>query len=100
MVEHSCSISMDCSTMSSSTMLLISAATQAPVKPPRPPAPTREQILAVQLRFQGLTVHLPRYPDLPWWDVALTNLSDAERQIAYRAKKAVGDTHVHLAVSC
>lgn len=53
------------------------------------------------MSFQGLTVNLsePAHQPLQWWDVALTSLSDNDRRLVYAAKRAAGDTHVHLAIS-
>jgi hypothetical protein len=64
-----------------------------------PPAPTRDEILAVQLTFQGLSVTLPEYGSIPWFEVALTSLSASDRQLAYAAKHAAGDTHLLLSIS-
>ncbi len=67
--------------------------------PSLPPPPTRDQIAAVRLTFQGLTVTLPDYGTIPWFEPAISSLSAADRQLVYAAKHAAGDTHLAIAVS-
>lgn len=64
-----------------------------------PPAPTREQVLSVKLTFQGLSVTLPTYGTIPWFEPAISSLDAASRQIVYQAKHAAGDTHIGIAIS-
>lgn len=74
------------------------SATITVARPPFPPVPTREQVLGVNLQFQGLTVHTAQYGDLPWFEAALAWLTPADRQAVYAAKHAVGDTHCIIAL--
>lgn len=62
-------------------------------------APTRAQIGAIQLTFQGLTVTLPDYGSIPWFEPAISSVSAADRQIVYKAKHAAGDTHLIVPLS-
>jgi hypothetical protein len=67
--------------------------------PALPPVPTRAQVTAVKLTFQGLTVCTAQLGCIPWFEpfiVALTN--PADRKAVYAAKHAQGDTH--LIVEC
>jgi hypothetical protein len=63
------------------------------LKPNFPDAPTREQVLGVNLTFQGLTVTTNQYGVLPWFEAALAWLTYDDRQRVYDAKHKVGDTH-------
>lgn len=65
--------------------------------PPTPP--TRDQVLSVKLTFQGLTVTLPSYGTIPWFEPAISSLDASSRQIVYQAKHASGDTHLALSIS-
>jgi hypothetical protein len=68
--------------------------------PPQfPAAPTRAQALSVKLTFQGLTVTLPTYGTIPWFEPAITSLDSASRKIVYDAKHAAGDTHIVMGIS-
>ena len=58
-----------------------------------PPVPTRDQVLSIQLTFQGLTVQTQQYGTLPWFEAALAWLNPTDRQSVYAAKHAAGDTH-------
>jgi hypothetical protein len=64
-----------------------------------PAAPTRAQIGAVKLTFQGLTVALPDFGTIPWFEPAISSLSAADRKLVYAAKHAAGDTHIAIALS-
>lgn len=64
-----------------------------------PSEPSREQVLAVKLTFQGLSVTLPTYGTIPWFEPAITSLDAASRQIVYQAKHAAGDTHIAISIS-
>ncbi|HEY8039878.1 MAG TPA: hypothetical protein VIF15_08805 [Polyangiaceae bacterium] len=64
-----------------------------------PAAPTRAGVLSVKLTFQGLTVTLPTYGAIPWFEPAITSLDAASRKLVYQAKHAAGDTHIGMAVS-
>jgi hypothetical protein len=70
-----------------------------PGKVPPPPAGARTQVCSVAITFQGLTVNTAQYGNIPWFEVALTSLSPADRQTAYAAKKAAGDTHALMALT-
>lgn len=62
--------------------------------------PTRETLCAVKHTFQGLTVPTVQYGTLRWFSPVLGWLDRPEdRQAAYAAHLAAGDTHVNLAVS-
>lgn len=65
----------------------------------RPPKPTRDQICAVRMTFQGLTVQTDQYGAVNWFEPAIDVLSASNRQRVYAAKHVVGDTHLALAVS-
>lgn len=67
--------------------------------PALPPPPTRDQIGAVKLSFQGLNVTLPGYGTIPWFEPAISSLDAAGRQAVYAAKHAAGDTHLAIALS-
>jgi hypothetical protein len=69
------------------------------VPPALPPPPTRDQIGGVNLTFQGLTVTLPTYGTIPWFEPAISSLSASDRSIVYTAKHAAGDTHLIVALS-
>ncbi|HEY1956980.1 MAG TPA: hypothetical protein VGH28_15280 [Polyangiaceae bacterium] len=64
-----------------------------------PKLPTRDQVLSVALTFQGLTVTLPTYGAIPWFEPAISSLDASSRQIVYQAKHAAGDTHLALSIS-
>lgn len=57
---------------------------------------TREEVCGVRLTFQGLWVDTQQYGRLPWFEPALLWLNAADRQAAYAAKHAAGDTHCIL----
>ena len=64
-----------------------------------PKLPSREAILSVKLTFQGLSVTLPTYGTIPWFEPAISSLDATSRQIVYQAKHAAGDTHIAIAIS-
>lgn len=62
--------------------------------------PTREQLCNPQLTFQGMWVDTQQYGRLRWFPPVLGWLDlPQDRQSAYAAHRAAGDTHVNLAVS-
>ncbi len=63
---------------------------------PFPPPPTRDRICGVHLTFQGLTVNTVQYGVVRWFEPWLQNLTAADRQAVYAAKRArpIPDTHV------
>ncbi|MBS2030233.1 MAG: hypothetical protein JST54_20185 [Deltaproteobacteria bacterium] len=67
--------------------------------PSLPAPPRRDQVGAVQLTFQGLSVTLPDYGTIPWFEPAITSISPSDRQLVYAAKHAAGDTHLIMALS-
>jgi hypothetical protein len=64
-----------------------------------PHLPTRDQVLSVKLTFQGLSVTLPGYGTIPWFEPAISSLDAASRKLVYEAKHAAGDTHVAVSIS-
>ncbi len=74
-----------------------------PPTPPLPPIPSRDQLCHVQCSFQGLTVQTQQYGVLPLFDPVIGWFTGptaaADRAACYAAHKAVGDTHINLAVS-
>ncbi len=63
--------------------------------PALPPIPTRAQVTAVKLTFQGLTVCTHKFGCLPWFEPAILALDDPlDRQAVYEAKHTQGDTHL------
>lgn len=73
-------------------------AADAPEEPAHP-LPTRDEVLSVKLTFQGLTVTLPTYGTIPWFEPAISSLDAASRQIVYQAKHAAHDSHLAIAIS-
>jgi hypothetical protein len=65
---------------------------------PWPAPPSREAACSLLLSFQGLMVPLST-GSVPWFDAALACLSPSDRQIAYAAKHAAGDTHATIIVT-
>lgn len=63
------------------------------------PAAGRDQVLAVRLSFQGLTVDTPSFGRLPWFEVIAWLDDPRDRQAAYQAKRAAGDTHAIVDLS-
>lgn len=63
------------------------------------PVPTRDQICAVQLSFQGLQFDTPTYGRVNWWETIAWWPNPIDRQCAYAAKRAAGDTHIILDLS-
>lgn len=60
-----------------------------------PPAPTRAEVLAAHLTFQGLTVSTPEIGGpQPWWEPQVAVLSPAGRRAVYAAKHVAGDTAI------
>ena len=69
----------------------------APVVIGLPPAPTRAQVLAAHLTFQGLTVTCPEIGGAqPWFEPAITTVSASCQGAVYAAKHAAGDTTIIL----
>ena len=66
---------------------------------PAHPLPKRDEVLSVKLAFQGLTVTLPTYGTIPWFEPAISSIDAASRQIVYQAKHAAGDSHLAIAIS-
>lgn len=64
-----------------------------------PPVPSRDQLCAVQMSFQGLTFTTPSYGEVFWWETIAWWPNPADRQAAYAAKRAAGDTHIILDLS-
>ncbi len=68
--------------------------------PTLPAPPTRDELLGCQDTFQGLLVDIPGYGPVPWFEVALSSLTQgAQREAVYAAKHAAGDTCAILATS-
>ena len=64
------------------------------------PDTTRAKVCAVRNQFQGLVVVTRQYGTLPLFDPVIGWLANrADRQACYDAHKAVGDTHINLALS-
>ncbi len=61
-----------------------------------PDQPTRDEILAVKLSFQGMVVPTKAYGNLPWFEACLPWLTAEDRQSAYTVKRQNGDTHCIL----
>jgi len=61
--------------------------------------PARDQVLSVKMTFQGLSVTLPTYGTIPWFEPAISSLDASSRQIVYAAKHAAGDTHLAVSIS-
>lgn len=64
-----------------------------------PTKPTRDQLCAVKVSFQGLIVETEEFGLLPWFEPFLCSLNAADRQAVYAAKRAAGDTHCFLSLS-
>ncbi|HUZ03701.1 MAG TPA: hypothetical protein VMU89_25430, partial [Thermomicrobiaceae bacterium] len=62
-----------------------------------PAAPTRAQVLAAHLTFQGLTVNCPEIGGAqPWFEPAIDTVSASCQAAVYAAKHAAGDTTIIL----
>ena len=71
--------------------------TPVPVVASLPAAPTRVQVLAAHLTFQGLTVTCPEIGGAqPWFEPAITTVSASCQAAVYAAKHAAGDTTIIL----
>lgn len=68
-------------------------------EPPFPPPPTRDELCAVQMSFQGLEFIAPSYGHVFWWETIAWWSNVEDRQAAYAAKRAAGDTHIILDLS-
>src|SRR5262245_28605477 len=66
---------------------------------PAPKPPTRDQLCAVKMSFQGLTFNTPSYGNVYWWETIAWWPNPADRQAAYVAKRAAGDTHIIIDLS-
>src|SRR5207247_7871946 len=55
-----------------------------------PSIPSRDQILSINLAFQGTYVLTGQYGMLPWFEPALAWLSEADRGAVYKEKKNNG----------
>jgi len=62
-------------------------------------APSRDELCSVKMSFQGLTFDTPSYGKVWWWETLAWWPNKADRDCAYRAKRAAGDTHCILDVS-
>lgn len=67
-------------------------------RPPLTP-PTRDQICRVKYSFQGMTIQTPTFGTWPWAENLSWFYNAADRQVAYAAKRANGDTHLILGIS-
>jgi hypothetical protein len=57
--------------------------------------PALDKVCAVKTTFQGLMVDIPGYGLIPWFEGCIQSLSNySQRSAVYRAKRAVGDTHI------
>lgn len=63
------------------------------------PPPSRDQLCTVKMSFQGLKVTTPTYGEVLWWETIAWWPNLADRQAAYAAKRAAGDTHIILDLS-
>lgn len=61
-----------------------------------PPVPSRAELCAVKMSFQGLTFETPSYGNVFWWETLAWFPHAEDRQAAYAAKRAAGDTHCIL----
>lgn len=61
-----------------------------------PPAPTRDQALAVTVNFQGLTCHTDQFGDEPLFTPSVPWHIPSDRQQIYACVKAAGNTHIDL----
>lgn len=69
------------------------------LNPSRPPIPSRESVLGVNLSFMGgLVVPSAKFGNMPWWDSAFSWCDPATRAQAYALKKAAKETHCILEV--
>lgn len=75
-------------------VLLYGSTANPPLK-----VPTRDQLCAVKMSFQGLTFDTPSYGKVWWWETLAWWPSKADRAAAYAAKRAAGDTHCILDLS-
>lgn len=66
---------------------------------PLPAQPTRDQVCAVSYSFNSLWVNLPTYGRFPWAENVAWLTNPADRQAAYAAKRANGDTHAIMGVT-
>lgn len=61
--------------------------------------PTRDELCAVKMSFQGMRFNTPSYGNVYWWETLAWWPNKADRIAAYQAKRTVGDTHVLLDLS-
>lgn len=64
-----------------------------------PPLPTRDQLARVKESFNSLWIDTPSYGRIAWWETIAWFPNRADRQAAYAAKRANGDTHIILDLS-
>jgi hypothetical protein len=64
-----------------------------------PNPPTRDEILAVKMHFQGLTVNTTQFGQLPWWETIAWLDNPIDRQSVYGVKRALGDKHIIFDIS-
>lgn len=63
------------------------------------PKPSRAELCAVKLSFQGLEFVTPTYGHVFWWETIAWWPKLEDRHAAYAAKRAAGDTHIILDLS-
>ncbi len=66
---------------------------------PFPAAPSRDELCTVKMSFQGLEFVTPTYGHVFWWETIAWWPNYTDRQAAYAAKRAAGDTHIILDLS-
>lgn len=64
-----------------------------------PQKPTRDELCAVKMSFQGLSFDTPTYGPVLWWETIAWWPNLADRLAAYQAKRTAGDTHIILDLS-
>jgi len=67
--------------------------TLIPKVAPLPAPPSRDELIGVNITFQGLVVDTTQFGKLPWFEAALPWLTPQDRQAVYAAKHQAGDTH-------
>lgn len=80
--------------MSSASFLVIDSGAKS-----FPPKPTRDALCQEKLSFQGLIFNTPSYGEVFWWETIAWWPKLVDRQAAYAAKRAAGDTHIILDLS-
>jgi len=81
------------------SLLLARGHASAPPVKPLPPPPTRDQVLAVRVGFQGMTVTTGEYGTFPAFGPETTTLNDADLRSYCQQCKAQGWTHGEIAIS-